>query len=216
MLRQKNNIFLQGLYSEDEVSEKDKLRLVDSWDLFRYESMVEHNTTPQTQPLVNYENLLLDFLVIKALSNKIDYNNIKRKNRTLYNFFTKGSPNQSTIQQSLYNYNYNEICKPCFTLAFNDKYIPNDYNTRSVVENNAKLYAMNEAQIHFDYLKKCENYLNQQSATINQKKYLNEVIRNPNKQRTSIILNCLDKNSSLTLKGRPLLDFYTLTDGTYR
>lgn len=189
---------------------------MDSWDLFRYESMIEHNTTPQIQPLVNFENLLLDYLIIKALTNKIDYNNLKHKNKTLYTFFSKGSPNQSTIQQNLYNYNYNEICKPYYTLAFNDKYIPNDYNTRSVVENSAKLYAMNEAQIQFDYLKKCETFLNQQTATINQNKYLNEVIKHPNKQRTSIILNSLEKGSSLSTKGRPLMDFYRFAEGTSR
>lgn len=215
MLRQKNNIFLQGLYSEDEISEKDKSKLVDSWDLFRYESMVEHNTTPQTQPLTDYENLLLDYIILKALTTKIDYNNLKRKNRTLYNFFSNGYPNQATIQQNLFNYNYNEICKPCYTLAFNDAYIPNDYNTRSVVENSAKLYAINESQIQFDYLKKCESYLNQQSATINQKKYLNQVIRYPNKQRTSLILSSLEKGSSLATTGRPLMDMYQLTNGTY-
>lgn len=188
---------LQEAYLEDNNG-VDK-ELMNEWDLFLYESQVEHLKNVQTRPLTSYLYNMLDYTVLENKGDEHNYSLLKELmiGGGLYLLLTNNLPFHTTINQNLYNYINHEITYPTFYQAFNKFEVPLDYYTRSTIENNAKEYAINESKFQQSYLEHCITYIKNQDITIDSRQYLKQIRKNPMIARSTCISNAL-KSGSLT------------------
>ena len=182
MQRLKNSIFLQEAYSGNSINQ------VNDYDLFLYESMVEHKFNPDYKPSAFILACMLDALILDELGDvRLDMSEVKKVSPTLALYYEHGLPSQESFDNRLYNNIYYQISSPLYHSNFSDPYIPNNYNTRSVIENNAKQHAINETGITRKYFNNCVEYVRGQDVVINGRDYLEEIRKNPVRQRTSVI-----------------------------
>ena len=200
MQRLKNSIFLQEAYSEDNSD------LANEWDLFLYESMVEHSLKPDYKPLVVLLTSMFDAYALNEIGDDVSEKDLSKLNKDTQRFYTNGLPRDETFKQMLYNHYYFDIARPHYNVNFHDPYIPRDYDTRAVIDKSSKEHSINEANITYDYFNKCKNYIAEQNVKINSKDYIKDVVKNPQKRRITSISNTI-KNGSLTGgKNKPIID----------
>lgn len=129
-------------------------------------------------------------------------------------FLRMGMPQNNTIRKLLYDYVYNEITYPIFLDNFlNDPYIPNNYYTRAIVEQNSGDYAENESNLIFNYLMDALLFVQTAglSAIIDSEEYIKGVKDDPLISRKELIL--LAMTSGTLPEGRsPVMDMNSLVN----
>lgn len=177
---------------------------VNDFDLFLYESMVEHQFKPDFNSTAFVTLAMLDALVLSELA-ETDFDK-KSLNDTTRFYYDKGLPSTEHLKTRLYNNIYYNISSPLYHSNFIDPYIPNSYEVRSIVESSAKAHAINEAELAFNYMNTCFDYVKQQDVVIDAKSYITGVKNSPSKQRLSILNNSVKTGELTGGKHKPKLD----------
>lgn len=131
----------------------------------------------------------------------------------------KGLPRYDTIQNNLYNYNYDGITYPLYRrIALNEPFLTNNYELRRFVEQRAKFNAINEAKLQLRSLETQFLYLKelQKNTRINPKKYIRAINRNPFQDRNKLLDKTLISGSLKTNIRRPAMNYYTRTNNTVK
>lgn len=202
MQRQRNYTFLQEAYSEDKRDDQ-----ANEWDLFLYESMIEHSYRPDSTALILLGLALLDAVILDNIGDSVKDSDKRKLSKTAQLYMDNGIPRDNTIQQSIYNQMYYHLALPYYKTHYTDKYIPPDYETRNVIEQASKNQALNETFHAMNYLNQCREYVDKQNVQLDSHQYIQEVSKNPYTQRLTPISNSI-KNG--TLDGgthKPRLDF---------
>ena len=201
MQRLKNYISLQEAYSEDNSD------LVNEWDYFLYESMVEHSFKPDYKPLAALLVALFDGYVLNELADDVTEKDLSKLNKDTQRAYHDGLPRDETLQQLLYNNYYFSIARPHYNSNFiHDPYVPNDYETRAIIDKNSKQHAINEAGLAFDYFDKSRKYVSEQDVKINASDYVKEIKQNPQKRRSAAISSATKSGELSGGNKQPLLD----------
>lgn len=200
MQRLKSYIFLQEAYSEDNND------LANEWDLFLYESMVEHTFKPDHKPLLIFLLSMMDSHILTEVADDVSQEDVAKLGKTTESFYVNGLPRNETIQQILYNHYFHDIARPWYNVNYHDPYIPLDFETRAVIENGAKLHALNESVIAYDYFNKCKEYVADQNIRIDGKEYVKEVAKNPVQRRITPISNTIKSGNLQGDNKKPHID----------
>lgn len=162
--------------------------------------------------LLDFLYSLIDFQILYYLGDSVDLDMIKDvlPYYLTANFLRFGIPSDDTILQKLYNYVYYEIVYPLFLKNYiTDPNIPNDYNTRSVVTQSSKSYAVNESKIFLNLLKNSFDYVTSISsnANIDSNQYLRTINENPTISRYQAIKKTLNKGELPYFSKIPNMNF---------
>lgn len=162
--------------------------------------------------LLDFLYSLIDFQILYYLGDSVDLDMIKDvlPYSLTANFLRFGIPSDDTILQKLYNYVYYEIVYPLFLKNYiTDPNIPNDYNTRSVVTQSSKSYAVNESKIFLNLLKNSFDYVTSISsnANIDSNQYLRTINENPTISRYQAIKKTLNKGELPYFSKIPNMNF---------
>lgn len=201
MQRQRNSIFLQEAYSEDNGQAND-------WDLFLYESMIEHSYTPDNTALILLAMGLIDAFILDELGDDISSKDKRKLPKTSQIYLDNGLPRDSTILQGMYNQFYYHLALPWYKSNYTDPYIPLDYDTRSVIEQSAKLQATNETNHAFDYFTKCRDYVAMQNVVIDSHEYIKSVVEKPSIQRITPISQNIKSGTLVGETSKPKINFH--------
>ncbi len=200
MQRLKNSIFLQEAYSEGSNE------YANDWDLFLYESMVEHSYKPDHKPLLILLFAMFDAHVLTELGDEVSSKSLSKLDKNTQYFYRNGLPRNDTIQQTMYNNIYYKMAHPWYKIHFGDPFIPNDYETRSVIDQHSKAHSIEEANYAFRYLMRCMDYVSEQNVTLDSDKYIKEITKNHEKRRSTPISNNIKNGELSGGKQKPLLD----------
>lgn len=170
--------------------------------------MIEHSFKPDYKPLIALLVALFDGYVLSELGDEVkdtDYRKLNKNTRLAYD---NGLPRDETLQQMFFNNYYYYITRPHYNVNFiRDPFIPNDYETRLIIDKASKEHAMNEAGNTYNYFDKCRNYIKEQDVKLDSKKYIDDVTKNTQKRRSTSISDSADKGKLSGGKSKPLLDF---------
>lgn len=188
--------------------------------MFKYESQIEHTSKVQLQPLIDYLYSVLDGHILDQLGNIHSYDTLQGivNNNILLSMFRNNRPRSTTIQQTLYNYNYFEITYPIYrNLLLNEPFLNNNYYTRNYIEHMAQIHALNESKLQYNYLNQCMDFIDSQSfgTKLDTKQYLKLINNNPNDSRYKMVTQTLiDGNIERYYNHLPRMDMNLLTTDT--
>ena len=162
------------------------------------------------QGLLQFLYGLIDYQILRELGTHTNLGFIRDNVPfSMTNQFVRtGVPSDKTLHKLLYDYVYNEITYPIFLSNFtNDPFIPNNYYTRSVVEQNSRAYADNESNLLFNYLRDALIFIQTAglSAVIDTDEYIKGVNDDPLISRKDLILLALTHGELPSVR-RPVMD----------
>lgn len=150
--------------------------------------------------LLSFLYALVDAQIIHELGNPLSRDEISSMIpfSMTEQFLRYGFPNNNTVKQLLYEYVYNEITYPIFFQNyFYDPNIPDTYDTRNVVEQSSKSYAINETNLFSNQLNNAFWFLTSISSDnkIDTNRYLSTIHENPTISRYQAIKTSLNHDN---------------------
>lgn len=168
--------------------------------------MVEHQFKPDWKPSAFIMTCMLDALILSELADEVSKRDLKEVTPTLALYY-KSNVSRENFENRLYNNIYYQIASPLYHVNYIDPYIPNTFDTRSVIERSAKEHALNEARLTHQYYMNCKEYIENQNVRINPHEYLDEIKNKPTSPRTPLIQRTIKDGSLKGGRNKPKLDF---------
>lgn len=217
MLKTANNQYPLETYLDDNTN----INTLKPEDIQKYEDISKIILVTRGSDLKTFLYSLIDYAVIYNLFTTDNYDEFKEDlpYYLTYLFLSGNKPQPQTIQQNLYDYNYNQVTLPFFEQMFNDPYFPDSYYKQKILTNFAKQTAIQESNMQKEYLDLCEKYITQlpQHITINEKQYIQNIKKNPQIARQLAIQQSLKTGKLPIIHGKkPRMDMNTLINDTTR